>query len=156
MVRAECEPPISVLEWGKTIQVTGLLHTEPPHRILQLYWTLFSAFFAFRFSTMAKITMTDVCIGAASVAHLCIQRSIRNDHVILVNFITPILPGAWSVNRNKCTVHSGPINSCIFVQLLPLIIDPHLPIRTSLYRFWILFYSSVLAEWTMDADRMEI
>jgi hypothetical protein len=93
-------PPISVLEWGKAIQVTGLLHTKPPHRILQLYWTLFSAFFVFRFSTMAKMTMTDVCIGTASVAHLCTQGSIRNDHVILVNFITPILPGAWSGNRN--------------------------------------------------------
>ena len=32
----------------------GLLHTEPPYCFLQLYWTLFSAFFVFRFSTYDK------------------------------------------------------------------------------------------------------
>ena len=52
--RAECKPPISVLERGKAVQVIGLLRTEPPYCVLQLYWTLFSAFFVFRFSTNGK------------------------------------------------------------------------------------------------------
>ena len=52
--REEDKPLFSVLEQGKAVQVIGLLHTEPPYCVLQLFWTLFSAFFAFRFSTNGK------------------------------------------------------------------------------------------------------
>lgn len=54
----------------------------------------------FDFPQMAKM-MTEVCSSPAPIAHLCIQGIIRNDHVILVTFITLIIPGARAVNRKK-------------------------------------------------------
>jgi hypothetical protein len=52
--RAECEPPIAVLERSKAVQDISLLHTEPPYCVLKLYCTLFSASFVLRFSTNNK------------------------------------------------------------------------------------------------------
>ena len=86
--RAGCKPPISVLERGKAYCIRShhivFFNCIGRYFLLSLY---------FDFPHMTKM-MTDVCSSAASVAYLCIQGSQRNDHVILVTFITLIISGA--------------------------------------------------------------
>jgi len=54
------------------------LHTEPLYCVLQLYWTLFSAFFVLRFSTNGK--NDDGCSSAASIAKRKINWAVRTLH----------------------------------------------------------------------------